>query len=142
MGKYMLYPEETLIRKCLDMISEQKEFSLVYDNGSSEALSTAYFTAYLITRDVNLKATIIGNNKNAKAFSESYKEKMKDINKRYRRSIMNIMDSFSKKNETTVINVVNYILEKLKYKIDSDIVYVSWFLGVYFGSIENQMHMS
>lgn len=136
-GKYDLRPVESHVRMLINMIlgSEQEKFTLPYDNGSNESVSTSYFASYLLHRSGNIRDIVPSL---GRVFRNSYSEKMGDIQKLYEKDINRIMMSFSRKNECPIIEVVNAVLNKLKYKTESDVVYVAWMLGAYFAEIENR----
>lgn len=135
--KYDLRPVESHVKMLINIIlgSEQKKFMLPYDDGSNESVSTSYFASYLLHRSGNIRDIVPSL---GRVFRNSYSEKMGDIQKLYEKDINRIMMSFSRKNECPVIEVVNAVLNKLKYKTESDVVYVAWMMGAYFAEIENK----
>lgn len=136
-GKYDLRPVESHVKMLINIIlgSEQEKFTLPYDDGSNESVSTSYFASYLLHRSGNIRDIVPSL---GRVFRNSYSEKMGEIQKLYEKDINRIMMSFSRKNECPVIEVVNTVLNKLKYKTESDVVYVAWMLGAYFAEIENK----
>lgn len=136
-GKYDLRPVESHVKMLINIIlgSEQEKFTLPYDDGSNESVSTSYFASYLLHRSGNIRDIVPSL---GRVFRNSYSDKMGEIQKLYEKDINRIMMSFSRKNECPVIEVVNAVLNKLKYKTESDVVYVAWMLGAYFAEIENK----
>lgn len=136
-GKYDLRPVESHVRMLINMIlgSEQEEFTLPYDNGSNESVSTSYFASYMLHRSGNIRDIVSSL---GRVFKDSYNRKMSEMQKLYGKSMDRIMMSFSRKNECPIIEVVNAVLNKLKYKTESDVIYVAWMLGAYFAEIENR----
>lgn len=136
-GKYDLRPIESHVKMLINIIlgSEQEKFMLPYDDGSNESVSTSYFTSYLLHRSGNIRDIVSSL---GRVFRNSYNEKMSDMQKLYGKDIDRIMMSFSRKNECSIIEVVNAVLNKLKYKTESDVVYVAWMMGAYFAEIENK----
>lgn len=135
--KYDLRPVESHVKILINIIlgSEQDKFMLPYDDGSNESVSTSYFASYALHRSGNIGDIVSSL---GRVFRNSYNEKMSDMQKLYGKDIDKIMMSFSRKNERPVIEVVNAILNKLKYKTESDVVYVAWMMGAYFAEIENK----
>ena len=135
--KYDLRPVESHVKMLINIIlgSEQEKFMLPYDDGSNKSVSTSYFASYALHRSGNIGDIVSSL---GRVFRNSYNEKMSDMQKLYGKDIDKIMMSFSRKNECPAIEVVNAILNKLKYKTESDVVYVAWMIGAYFAEIENK----
>lgn len=139
--KYELCP----VRECIDKMIEifvkddEDNFSLIFDDGSNEALSTAFFTAYVFTRGRQME-DIISNK--SRSYRESYTKKMKDIQKTYSSSIDKLMIKATSVVNPTAAEMACYILNRIKLKVESDIIYIAWLLGVYFGKLRNESEAS
>lgn len=114
-------------------------FSLVYDNGSDEALSTAYFFAYVTTRSGDLDMIIKCK---SRSFVKSYNDKMKYIQDEYSSSIDKLLINASRRREMSCAGAAQYVLCNIKTKVESDLVYISWLLGIYFAKLENDKQAS
>lgn len=139
--KYNLSPVEQHVKMLINMLfcDEQDKFELPYDNGSNESVSASYFASYVLHRSGNIENMVSSL---GRSFKKSYSDKLSDIQKEYNKDIDKIMMSFSRRKECPVINVVNTVLNKLKYTVESDVVYVAWTLGAYFAEIENRKNFS
>lgn len=139
--KYELCP----VRECIDKMIEifvkddEDNFSLIFDDGSNEALSTAFFTAYVLTRGRQME-DIISNK--SRSYRESYTKKMKDIQKTYSSSIDKLMIKATSVVNPTAAEMACYILSRIKLKVESDVIYIAWLLGVYFGKFRNESEAS
>lgn len=139
--KYRLCPIREHVDKMIEIFIKDDEdnFSLIFDDGSSEALSTAFFTAYVLTRGRQIE-DIISNK--SRSYRESYTKKMKDIQKTYSSSIDKLMIKAVSAGTSTDAEVACYVLNRIKLKVESDVIYIAWLLGVYFGKLKNESEAS
>lgn len=139
--KYKLCPIKERVDKMIEIFIKDDEdnFSLIFNDGSNEALSTAFFTAYVLTRGKQIE-DIISNK--SRSYRESYTKKMKDIQKAYSSSIDKLLIKAASVGTPTDAEVACYVLNRIKLKVESDVIYIAWLLGVYFGKLRNESEAS
>lgn len=139
--KYKLYPIREHVDKMIEIFVKDDEdnFSLIFNDGSNEALSTAFFTAYVLTRGKQIEDII---STKSRSYRESYTKKMKDIQKEYSSSIDKLLIKAVSVGVPTDAEAACYVLNRIKLKVESDVIYIAWLLGVYFGKLRNESEAS